>query len=356
MAILRHLPLMILPLLVSGCYEDFIPEIDTKPVLCINSTITAGEPIEVDVSRSWVYSETGDIYLHPGEATVSVYVNGELVPEGYIASEGDKIVIKAESEKYGNAEASVRVPVAVPFRLVKQSVEPKFALRDTTQAMTFYSEFSLRLVAEIKDNPTTDNYFGIGYYGSYPNGLSEDNDWSGVSSVYLGLGVFEDSFEPIFKEHIGVFESVMADGDSNMMTFSDRQFAGKSYNLNMILKNMIYSVTAQPYDPELFNATVTFYLVNISRSYYDRILYLWQRDSGVLGDYGNFGFADPMWGYSNVSTGAGVVAARSYSTFTVSLREFLETAFSDDYEPFDSEFLTVGQVAGVAESRHDIGM
>lgn len=356
MAILKYLPLMILPLLVSGCYEDFVPEIDTKPVLCINSTITAGQPIEVSVSRSWVYTEGADIFLRPGEAKVSIYVNGKLVPEGYVAEEGDDIYIKAESDNYGNAEASVKVPVAVPFSLVKQSIEPKYILRDTTRAMYFYSSFDLRIVAEIKDDAATDNYFRIGYYGESPSGLGEDNDWDTESYTYLNLGTFDDSFEPLFKEHIGVFESVMADGDSNMMTFSDRQFAGKNYNLNMILKNMSYSIETQQYDPELFDATVTFYLVNISRSYYDRILYLWQRDSGMLGDLGNLGLADPMWGYSNVSTGAGVVAARSYSTFTVSLRDFIETAFRNNYEPFDSQFFTVGKIAGVTEAGHDIGM
>ncbi|MDE6345354.1 MAG: hypothetical protein K2L55_01625 [Muribaculaceae bacterium] len=36
--------------------------------------------------------------------------------------------------------------------------------------------------------------------------------------------------------------------------------------------------------------------------------------------------AEPMWGYSNVSSGAGVVAAQSFATYTLSLKEFLHDA------------------------------
>ncbi|MDE6279128.1 MAG: DUF4249 domain-containing protein, partial [Paramuribaculum sp.] len=318
MAILRYLPLIILPFILTGCYEDFDPKIDTKPVLCINSLITAGEPIKVDLSRSWVYSDnTDNIFLRPGDATVTIYVNNQPMPDDYIATEGDEIHIVAESEKYGNAEATVKIPVAVPISGVKMQTDTKYSLRDIAEPMTFHTGFDLHVVAQIKDDPGTDNYFRLGYIAACPTGHDEA-DWDMESYASLYLGSFDDSFEPIFTEHIGVFESVMADGDSNMMTFSDRQFAGKNYNLNMFLKNMGYYVNAPEYDPELFDCTVTFYLITISRSYYNRILYLWQRDSGVLGDYGDLGFADPMWGYSNVSSNAGVVAAQSLSSYTIS--------------------------------------
>ena len=39
----------------------------------------------------------------------------------------------------------------------------------------------------------------------------------------------------------------------------------------------------------------------------------------------DIGFADPTWGYSNVSTGAGVVAAQSTTSVTIDLTEFLKT-------------------------------
>ena len=61
MAILKYLYPVTFALLLSGCYEDFVPKIDVGPVLCINSVITAGQPIDVSVSHSWMYdSESGE--------------------------------------------------------------------------------------------------------------------------------------------------------------------------------------------------------------------------------------------------------------------------------------------------------
>lgn len=51
MAILRYIIPILSVFLLTGCYEDFNPEIDTKPVLCLNSLITAGKPIEVDITH-----------------------------------------------------------------------------------------------------------------------------------------------------------------------------------------------------------------------------------------------------------------------------------------------------------------
>lgn len=56
---------------------------------------------------------------------------------------------------------------------------------------------------------------------------------------------------------------------------------------------------------------------------------MWHRDYGSLEELGNIGLGDPIWGYSNVSTGAGVVAAQSYTTYKLSLRDFLKESFSE---------------------------
>ena len=43
----------------------------------------------------------------------------------------------------------------------------------------------------------------------------------------------------------------------------------------------------------------------------------------MLGGFIDVGLAEPIWGYSNVSTGAGVVAARTPYTVTLNLKDFL---------------------------------
>ncbi len=40
MAILKRLYPLLLAAILSGCYETFTPDVDTTPVLCLNSLIT----------------------------------------------------------------------------------------------------------------------------------------------------------------------------------------------------------------------------------------------------------------------------------------------------------------------------
>ncbi|MDE6484397.1 MAG: DUF4249 domain-containing protein [Duncaniella sp.] len=332
MAILKHIPLLIIPLALTACYEDFYPTIDTEPVLCINSLITSGEPVEVAVTRSWVYnSPSGWHDSRVDDAVVNIFVNGDPQPQGYVAAEGDEIRIVAESPKYGSAEASVVIPAAVPAQVVKIVPETVSTWRDPTQGMVGDVDFNLYVSLSITDDPHSDNFFKLDFTDS----TAEESEGDGTDFRYphhpytsFRPGEIQYDAEPIFNEHIGVFESVFGDSENMFMFFSDRQFAGKNYTLRINFRNGYYSVNAANYDPALCDCTITLEIATISRSYYDRLLYIWHRDSGALGDMGDFGFAEPIWGYSNVSTGAGVVAARSVSTCTISLGDYLESAFA----------------------------
>lgn len=60
MAILKKIyPLLLIPLLTL--YEDvFASDMHPTPVLCVNSLITAGEPIEAEISKSRLYTDSSD--------------------------------------------------------------------------------------------------------------------------------------------------------------------------------------------------------------------------------------------------------------------------------------------------------
>lgn len=71
-----------------------------------------------------------------------------------------------------------------------------------------------------------------------------------------------------------------------------------------------------------FGYTVTLY--TISKSYFDWTMYFWNNGYGLIGEFSGMGLAEPVWGYSNVSTGAGVVAAQTSASVTINLRPFLK--------------------------------
>ncbi len=81
---------------------------------------------------------------------------------------------------------------------------------------------------------------------------------------------------------------------------------------------------ADRWDPDYFDCELILELNTISESYYNWGSYLWQYEDGLLVGLGDLGLGDPVWAYSNVSTGAGVVAARSVATYTIKLKDFLE--------------------------------
>ena len=327
MAILRYIIPILSVFLLTGCYEDFSPEIDTKPVLCLNSLITAGEPIEDDVTHTWMFNDEKSERDHDvTDAVVTILVNERIVGSDYLPKEGDKIRIVAESPTYGIATAEVVVPYATPVGKVK--VIPVVTNIWEGDKDFYHYEmladitFNLNIEMDVNDPEGPDDYyhFGYGWFGSDTDG-----------SPTLSIGQLEYNSEPIFKEHIGVFETVMGnDEDTQFVFFSDRQFSGKTYTLHLNFSDNYFHVKSQEYDESRLECGVNLYLTTVSKSYYNWAVYKWNVDEGITGDLSDIGLAESKWGYSNVSTGAGVVAAQSSSKFTIDLKEFLKTTLNDN--------------------------
>lgn len=332
MAILKKIAkVLLIPACLTGCYEDFIPETDVKPVLCLNSLITAGEPIEVEVSHTWLYTDTWQPDTSVDDATVVILVNGEEKGTGYFPKEGDHIKITADSRRYGHAEAEVTVPYAVPIASISWTPALTSVRRDETADKKMMCNLTFNLKAEImvEDPDETENYYLFSYNSYYNDGESGDGVWyeKGMryADVYFSAGTLKYEAEPIFSEHIGVFESISGADPYGFSFFTDRQFSGKGYPLHIQFTDGRYMVESREWNAELLDCGYEFVLYSVSESYYGWANYVWQRDEGPRGDLSEVGFGEPLWGYSNVSTGAGVVAAQSFSTYRLNLKDFIET-------------------------------
>ena len=114
-----------------------------------------------------------------------------------------------------------------------------------------------------------------------------------------------------------MFETIMGNDEAtSFVFFTDRQFAGKTYTLHLNYTDNVFRVKSQKYDESLLECDMTLFLTTVSPSYYNWAVYKWNADEGILGDLSDIGLAEPKWGYSNVSTGAGVVAAQSSAKHT----------------------------------------
>ena len=328
MGILKKLSILLLGILPGGCYDDFTPKIDVKPVLCLNARICAGEAIEPLVTRSWLYTDVAGEEDHSvSDSQTKLYVNGEVVDAGYIPKEGDRIRIVVDSPTYGKAESEVKVPSRPVIKDVKWKAEATSAAvgSDNDEEMNGRVLFNILVELTVDDSAAEDNYYNLSYHGYNYN----PEDYS-----YFGIGQLQYDAEPIFSEHISVFESFYGADAYGFTFFSDRQFAGGCYTLTLQFSNLHYSIHSPVHDDRYFDLGLVLYLSSISDSFYKYANYQWQVTDGIVGDLGDVGLGDPIWGYSNVSTGAGVVVAESYSSYTIDLHDFikqtLESAPKDD--------------------------
>ncbi len=335
MDILRKTIIASLPLLLAGCYEDFDPHIDTTPVLCINSLITAGEPIEVTISRTWVFTdEEGEKDHSVKDASVSIFANGKPVGKEYLPEEGDIIRIEAYSGIYGAAEAEVTVPYATPIDAVKLTPTlKKCGVRDLNgYGISVDIDFDAAIAVTLPNYADSDHYYYLTQDSFLPDSPLYDPEdiygptkWPTTPSMvhfYGGRFYWND---PIFSEHISSFDEAMDYAwVDDPLFFSDSQFSGSRETLHLGYENGSFSVSQWDTNPEMLDCGYILTLYTISESYYKWLNYCWQSDESIMGDFIEFGFAEPVWGNSNVSTGAGVVAARSSVSVRISLRDFLE--------------------------------
>ncbi|MDE6512063.1 MAG: DUF4249 domain-containing protein [Muribaculaceae bacterium] len=336
MAVLKKLYPILLPLFLTGCYEDFDPRIDTTPVLCLNSLITAGSPIDVKVTRSWTYTEVNGERDHSvSDATVSIYANGIPVDSEYVAQEGDRIRIHAVSPSYGEAEAEVTVPVAAVISGVDFSAAVTDLWAQAYQGWGLNADvwFDIRITMELEDVKETADYHRLTYTTFRPKGIMTDEDdepeWPsrGVYRANLSGGNF-DALDPVFYEQLDPFEDMMY-GSYYCSFFSDRLYGGEKKPLAFGFSNCLFQLSGWDGDPDDLECGWEVTLYSISESYYNWLAYTVQNEGIIFNDFSYLGMADSIWSYSNVSTGAGVVAAQSSRTVTIDIQDFLLKALDE---------------------------
>lgn len=320
MAILKKIIFFAFPLFLTGCYQDFDPKIDTKPVLCLNSLITAGEPIYVNVSRTWVFTEIDGAKNHSvDDAELQIFANDILIDSDYIAKEGDHIHIIATSKKYGEAEAEVTVPFATQISAV--DFTPKVTDVEMTQTpgwgINARIKFDAYINLRISDDEKTDDYHRL-----------IDKSFDQNQIVSFSPGSFEP-LDPVFYEQTNTLDDVM-NGSYYSMYFSDRLFNRETNTINFAFSPCYIHLSGWKEDQADLECGWEFTLFSISVSYYNWLAFCDQAGGIVFGDFGDYGLADPIWGYSNVSTGAGVVAAQSSATITLNLQNFLSDYISNE--------------------------
>ena len=354
MAILRKslylLPAALLLPLFTSCYENFDPGIKTTPKVCLNALLTADSTFKVSVTRTWRYDSGDpgydfDINLKDARVTAT-FPDGETLElqyaekdkyqptpiedpkeRGYFCTRapkaGETVTIRATHQQYGEAEATVTIPLPVEI----ESVKPRLLnLYKEETAKGLSAKFTLDMSVVFTDQADSVDFYLFGLEHSH--GLSKyyDEPDGSVTHGYAYINTYNEnlSAEPLFHEHMSVLETIFGESYGYSM-FSDRQISGRQYGLHIVAENTSIRINNPKHDPDFDN--VLYFdtqLMTISDSYYYYLISVWNHYEGIGGTLGDAGLGDPVWEHSNVSTGAGVVAARNISSRRVYLEPLLK--------------------------------
>ena len=232
--------------------------------------------------------------------------------------------IVVQSPSYGRAEAEVQVPIAPPIESLRWEADTTYIFEwGDVDDSSYQLTFNLAVAMSVKDRASTADYYKF----SYREPSAGDTDPADAPWTF-SIGNFIYEREPIFSEHIGLLDAISGNDSESFTFFTDRRFSGGTYTLNLHFENNHYTIMKYCYMEGMPDCDLTFTLSTISPSYYNWCAYQWNIENGTIGDLGDIGLTDPVWGYSNVSSGAGVVAAQSRSTYTVNLKDFLQQEIS----------------------------
>lgn len=360
---------LILSLVLTSCFSDFEPDIESKPVLCMISNISDGDSIKVSLTHTWRWSEGsnlkswtgwgGEIEEYESEflvknAQVRLYVNDEYIETlklgkgivgvgtnkyggvyypsedypwtttgyvyyiaEYIPKCGDKIRLEAESDEYGSAWAEVTVPQTVEIDSVDYTISN---FEDRNSTLSEFYIFDMNLSMWFSDPGNETNYY---MFDTSSSGYFKGEDDQGIE--YKESVTFRDETDdPLFTEHVSAIDHVLAE-TSGYSFFSDRQISGKSYPLHVRLEAVSYQIDNRLATPDMENSYISLILYSISPSYYRHVISVWAANDGIVGSLGDVGLAEPVFAASNVSTGAGVVSAFTKYEYKLYMRQLIES-------------------------------
>ena len=361
MAILKKIYiLLLLPIIATGmtsCYTEFDPHIDTPPVLCMNSTITPGEPVTLFLTRTWNWTEgdESEIDINVRDAEVRLTVNGEFKEtlkagvierprypsdpfpsmedcylSDYRPESGDLIRLEAISTQFGEASAEVTVPYPVPIDRIEAQVSSCQAYGDMTgfPAVADRCRIEMRfdLLAYFTDPSASTDFYDLNV------GYTHYSDYDGEATAYIhNYTLIDFSGEPLLKEHVSILESTITD-TSGYTIFSDRQINGRTYPLRIGYHDVSF-IYWNPLDlpgPKEYGIKVI--LRHTDATYYKHVISVWEGNDGIVGALGGVGLASPVYPYSNVSTGAGVVAAYADATLTIPIVDIIAIAQQGNFK------------------------
>lgn len=296
--------------LTGACTSDYSPSFEEKPVLVINVIASPGEPIEASVTHSWPVGELVKGNVDLPDAEVQLVVNdGAPIRMTYdaasarfrsdrVARAADRICVSASHPDYGSASGATTVPRPVVISDWKC----------THRVETDYNGY----IYESDGTWGHPRMVRFVYSVTFSDPVDEENYYLVSSDL--------DCDDPIIDENNTPLEAIFIKS-KDFYVFSDRQINGKTYTLTCSKTYTLHYILPG----EDFINRISVY--SISKEYYLYLLSLYKKYETISGALEEIGLAEPRSVYSNVSSGAGVVAAQAPTTIINDVAEIMRHYF-----------------------------
>lgn len=285
------IPFFLAPWLLTGCMEDFNPDVHEEPVAVLNTLVCADSTLWAQVSRSWMLSDPlPDPIL--SDAEVSYAVNGgawlpmAYNPErrryeaGHVAREGDRVEVSADT-RYGVVSASASVPRGVVIDSVSSAsaviVDYNSIIAVDDGQFVYGKTLQVYYRVTISDTPGERDYYMVG-----------------------GNVMMVDPVVDVNDSELDWISSA-----SGFCIFTDRLFDGSSYTLSL---QSDHSLTWVYPDRRYVDEIV---VCRITADYYRYLASLYKKYGTLRSDLEYYGFMEPVAVFSNVSGGVGIAAGEN---------------------------------------------
>ncbi len=308
---------LLLGVFLTSCYRKIdLDEYRTTPKIVINSVVSPDTVVMASITRTWFYPDKKP-YVNLPHAHVELYINNQYIEtmqwktlnnprnpdqpdtlflSNTIPAEGDRIKIVASTPEYGTVTAEDIIPKKVPIKNASHTIKKGNGVYQGTIS----DYFEIYYEVTFDEFPEKNNYYlakitqiKTGYYGYYETEI--------------------DYIDPVFKEQDAILDESMAFNGLEKRggaLFTDQSINGQTYTLQ------IKETTAELDETE--QRIISIY--SLSESYFLYLLSLQKIAGSTLeGGLGNIGLAEPLWVYSNVEGGTGILGGNQHSETTITL-------------------------------------
>lgn len=308
---------LLLGVFLTSCYRKIdLNEYRTTPKMVINSVVSPDTVVMASITRTWFYPDKKP-YVNLPHAHVELYINNQYIEtmqwktlnnprnpdqpdtlflSNTIPAEGDRIKIVASTPEYGTVTAEDIIPKKVAIKNASHTIKKGNGVYQGTIS----DYFEIYYEVTFDEFPEKNNYYlakitqiKTGYYGYYETEI--------------------DYIDPVFKEQDAILDESMAFNGLEKRggaLFTDQSINGQTYTLQ------IKETTAELDETE--QRIISIY--SLSESYFLYLLSLQKIAGSTLeGGLGNIGLAEPLWVYSNVEGGTGILGGNQHSETTITL-------------------------------------